>query len=99
MKIDLMQVVKSCLEQLPETRDSDNKLIYAVYRKSGVGKDETFASVINKVINGDLPAFASITRAKRKVVELNPELDCSAPVKAFRQEQEEQYKALARVGR
>ena len=94
-----MSVVKGCLEQIPETRNSDNKLIYAVYRKLGMDMNETFRNVINKVMDGQLPAFASITRAKRKVVELYPELDCDKKVREFRDEQQMQYKALARVGR
>lgn len=96
MALDLTEVVERTLRDYKQTRDSDNKLIYCVMRYYGVGKDATFSQVINMVIEGKLPAFASITRAKRKVVELHPELDCSATVKKFRKEREEAYKAYAR---
>ena len=98
-KDNLLVLVKACLEQVPETRDSDNKLLYAIYRHLGVDSNTSFERVINKVIRGELPAFASITRAKRKVVELYPHLDCSAKVRELRDQQEQAYKSLAKVDR
>ena len=96
MNNTLQDIVEKTLRSIPETRNSDHKLIYAVYRNLGVTKDETFCSVMNKMVNGSLPPFATITRAKRKVVEKHPELDCSAKVREMRNELEEQYKAYAR---
>lgn len=92
---DLAEVVKEVLETTPQTRDSDNKLIYCVMRKCGMQNGESFASVIQKIIDGELPAFASITRAKRKVVELYPHLDCSKEVREMRDEQRGEYMELA----
>ena len=93
---DTATVVEQALTQYREARESDTKLIYLVMRMCGVSKDESFASVMNKMLNGQLPAFASITRAKRKVVEQHPELDCSAKTRELRNAQEEAYKAYAR---
>ena len=90
------EIVESCLRAIPETRDSDNKLIYAVYRKLGMDKDESFKNVIRGIMDGKYPSMASVTRAKRKAVEKYPELDCSAPVREMRNELKEQYKAFAR---
>ena len=94
---DLTMTVKSVLEQCPEARNSDTKLIYGVMRTMGVGRDEAFSSVIRKMLDGSLPAFASITRAKRKVVEICPELDADREIRQMRAEQEEMYKAYSRV--
>lgn len=96
MTNDLTTTVEKVLKAYPETRDSDTKLIYCVYRCYGLPKGETFESVISKLLDNQLPAFASITRAKRKVVETHPELDCSAKVREFRNEQEKIYKEYAR---
>lgn len=96
-KNNLLKEVKACLTQIPETRDSDNMLMYCIYRHYGLEEHATFERVINKIIKGELPAFASITRAKRKVVELYPELDCSAKVRELRDQQEQAYKELAKV--
>ena len=96
MNKDLQSIVEKTLRAIPETRDSDNKLIYAVMRHYGIEKDTTFASVMKSIIDGKLPPFASITRAKRKVVEKFPELDCCAKVRADRDALEEFYKDYAR---
>lgn len=93
---DLSVLVEKALRDYPQTRDSDTKLIYCVMRMCGVSRDESFTSVMLKLLNNELPAFASITRAKRKVVELNPELNCSEKVREFRQEQQEAYKDFSR---
>ena len=86
MNNELQDIVESTLRGLPETRDSDNKLIYAVYRKLGVAKDESFCCVINKIIDGKLPAFATITRIKPPAIkaiakELNVEEESLFPDK------------------
>lgn len=96
MSKDLSSVVEQALRQCKETRDSDTKLIYYVYRLYGLPKGATFETVIAGLLDGKLPAFASITRAKRKIVEQHPELDCSKEVREFRNAQEEAYKAYAR---
>ncbi len=92
---DLAEVVKDVLTQYKDTRDSDNQLIYCVMRKCGMQNGETFASVIQRIMNGELPAFASITRAKRKVVELYPELDCPKEVRKLRDEERGDYMDFA----
>ena len=92
---DLAEIVKEVLETTPQTRESDNKLIYCVMRKCGVQNGESFSSVMQRLIDGELPAFASITRAKRKVVELYPELDCSTETRKLRDEQRGEYMDFA----
>ena len=94
-KIDLAYVVKGVLEQVKEARESDIKLMYCVLRKCGMENGETFASVCQRIMDKQLPTFASITRAKRKVVELYPELDCSAKTRQMRDEERGEYMELA----
>ena len=96
-KLDLLTITKKCLEQSEEARNSDTKLIYHVYRCYGLKQNAPFEVVLHLIMDGRLPAFASITRAKRKVVELYPYLDCSAKVRELRNEQQENYVAMARV--
>lgn len=90
------EIVEKTLRAIPETRESDHKLLYAVYRKMGMDKDESFKNVIRGIMDGKYPSMASVTRAKRKAVEKYPELDCSAQVREKRNELEKQYKAFAR---
>lgn len=94
--MDLTTIVEKVLRQYPETRDSDSKLIYCVYRLYGLPMRSTFEYVVSELIQGNLPAFASITRAKRKLVETYPELDANATVKAYRAQQEAMYEEYAR---
>ena len=96
MSKDLSAIVEDVLRKIPQTRDCNNKLIYCVLRSCGVESNESFTSVINKLINGELPALESITRARRKLVEQHPELDANAKVKELRAKQEEMYKGYAR---
>lgn len=93
----LFERVKYCLTAFKETRDSDNKLIYAVFRTYGMSPTATFASVVNAITEKRLPTFASVTRAKRKVVELHPELDCSSKVRDMRDEQELIYRQMSKI--
>lgn len=95
-KIELAELIKGILEKHREARNSDNVLIYSVMRYYGVQPTTTFAAVMQGIIEGKLPALASITRAKRKVVELYPELDCDAKVRAMRNEQQQEYVAFAK---
>ena len=92
----ITDIVECCLRKIPETRESDTKLMYAVYRQMGMKSDDTVASFFKDVLDGKYPPLATITRAKRKIVEQHPELDCSAQVREKRNELEEQYKAFAR---
>lgn len=96
MSKDLSVIVEDVLRKIPQTRDNNNKLIYCVLRSCGVESNESFTSVINKLINGELPAFESITRARRKIVEQHPELDANEKVKELRAKQEQMYKGYAR---
>ena len=79
MKTDLYKiedVVKEVLELYPDTRKDDFILIYRVYKEINEAAmiRELFCEImINHHMYG-LPAFESITRARRKVQKEYPEL-------------------------
>lgn len=92
----LQAQVEQILKTSPQARDNNNILIYAVFKLYGVEATDNIASMFLKLIDKKLPSFESITRARRKVVELHPELDASARIKALREQQEQEYKEYAR---
>ena len=92
----LQDTVENILRGSADARNNNNVLTWAVFKKFGVKADESWASVVMKLIAHELPSFESITRARRKVVELYPELDADESVRALREQAEEEYKNYAR---
>jgi len=86
----LNKVVKEVLEENPETRRSDIKLIMEVFKRRGVNTSESFATL---AVNGQLAQMESITRARRKVQSDYPELkdDHAAELRAEREEVFREY--------
>lgn len=86
----LNKVVKEVLEDKPETRRSDIKLIMEVFKRRGVNTSESFATL---AVNGQLAQMESITRARRKVQSDYPELkdDHAAELRAEREEVFREY--------
>lgn len=86
----LNKVVKEVLEENPETRKSDIKLIMEVFKRRGVNTSESFATL---AVNGQLAQMESITRARRKVQSDYPELkdDHAAELRAEREEVFREY--------
>jgi len=91
--------VLALLREYPVLRDSDKKLIWAVWTKQnlvqeidGVGIVQTGApiKVIEKHAFYSAPTPESITRARRKIQELHPELRSSAAVQEQKDEKERQ---------
>ena len=75
MRQDYYGQVRCILHNNPRTRD-DDMLLYSVFMaQSGqVGPLETFYEVMNTAKLRKLPSYESITRARRKVQENEPEL-------------------------
>lgn len=92
----LQAQVEQILKTSPQARDNNNILIYAVFKLYGVESTDKVASMFLKLIDKKLPSFESITRARRKVVELHPELDATENVKRAREYTEEEYEIYAR---
>lgn len=82
----LYDTVKELLETIPETRNSDQVLVWTVYGILGYAKDGaiTKASFLHK----NIPPFESISRARRKIQELHPDLQATPAVQAKREEKE-----------
>ena len=79
-KDDIFNVVKEVLEDVPQARESDPYLCFKFYQKvnpnfrPSQGSPMTVNDFFEKLHNRDLPAFSSITRAKRKCMEVYVEL-------------------------
>lgn len=84
-------LVKSILENVPETRDDDFELIYEVAKEFGWGGC-AFGQALTLWRDRGCPSFESITRARRKVQELYPNLRASDKVAEAREEQRREYR-------
>ena len=77
---DIFTNVKEVLEDFPTARESDPYLCFQFYKKVNPdfrpeGKSPMTVNVFFSMLySKDLPAFSSITRAKRKVMEIYVEL-------------------------
>ena len=80
-------LVKSILENNPDTRDDDLELIWCVAREFELTKC-SFTNTIVEWRNRKLPSFEAITRARRKVQELNPSLCSEKRIAEKRRKQE-----------
>ena len=67
-KIDVAVQVKKILETSKDARNNDHVLIYATMRAYGMARDASFAWVLSNIIDGNLPTFATITRAKTALI-------------------------------
>lgn len=60
----VQEMVRTQLEQRPETRNDDRQLIYNLYRDNfGIVNDKW----VNVIFNRDLPNFESIRRCRQKL--------------------------------
>ena len=89
---DYYDKVKRILVMMPSTRD-DDMLLYAVFCEwySIVGRDEPFFHVMKTAKQRGLPSYEGVTRARRKVQELEPYL-CGNRKKARKQEEAEYHR-------
>lgn len=90
-------LVKSILEEVPESRNNDMRLYFEVCRKvNGNILDYPFGRVILRLDRFNLPPFESVRRSRQKVQSEHPELAANDVVQVFRAENEEQYREFAR---
>ena len=91
------EVVKNVLEQYSETRNDNFKLIYSVYREINfkVVTIENFYQVMWYHKEYGLPSFEGITRARRKIMNMYPELKPIKSVEKARKEEEIVYREYA----
>lgn len=83
-------LVKSILENDPDTRDDDFALIYEVAEHYGL-EDCSFGYALKCWKTERMPSFEAITRARRKVQELNPSLCSEERIAEMRRKQEREY--------
>lgn len=77
--LKLKDVVKEALMTLPKTRENDNFLVVKIWGRHFKNNNRKFSETnlidfLTEFSNGDLPSFESITRCRRKLQELHPEL-------------------------
>tara|TARA_R110002020_G_scaffold4272_4_gene18989 strand:- start:958 stop:1266 length:309 start_codon:yes stop_codon:yes gene_type:complete len=69
-----LDLVKFILERSPESRDNDNILLWIVWKKEYPIIETDVQEFKKLFITKQLPAMESITRARRKLQEIYPEL-------------------------
>jgi len=92
MKQTMGDKVKQILTDYPKTREDDNFLyikFLQLYTDIDVHKDLFTIFVYSKEYN--LPSYASIIRARRKIQVDNAELEAPARMKKIREQEEVEY--------
>lgn len=91
------ELVKEILTEEPKARNSDMHLYYMVCLKTNARVlGMPFSQVLMNLKKYNLPPFASVDRARRKVQKLYPELASDKKVKEMREEQEEIYRKYSK---
>ncbi len=80
--------IKKLLEWKPQLRNSDKELLLEVFRIKGVGLTQEQEKMIK-----DLPAFESITRARRKAQENDDNVQAIEEIRQERQVKETEYRS------
>lgn len=82
--------VENAMLEYPETRADDFQLVFRVYEQIvDYIKYLEFREIANNHIEYGLPSFASITRARRKILAKHPELRDEKATKIRLKEQKE----------
>lgn len=84
-------LVKSILEEHPSARENDYALIRFAAKRFGFD-GLTFDDAVSSWAFNKLPSFESLTRARRKVQELYPELRSEERIAEMRAEREREYR-------
>lgn len=90
-------LVKEILIKSPKARNSDAYLYYKVIEKLNRGSsNKPFKEVLFNLEEMGLPLYDTVTRARRKIQEKNPELQGDERVTKRRKENEEVFKEYSR---
>lgn len=90
MKYNIEDLVEQVLERNVKARGDDFILYGAVLRNMGVDIKRSLADIFAHHVELGLPAMESVSRARRKLTELRPEL-ADAKVKEIRQQEQMSY--------
>ena len=75
--LNILPSVKRLLTKIPRLRDSDERLMATMWFKH-IGEDKvkdlTAINLLQKLSDGELPSYESISRCRRKIQEEIPEL-------------------------
>jgi hypothetical protein len=75
-------LILNLLSETPELRSSDRKLLWAVWKHQGIANEHiTYENFIQTATTAE-----SITRARRKIQELHPELQANQTVRLARKQ-------------
>lgn len=92
MKLKKLEpIVKNVLEDNIQARNDNFVLVLEVYKKLDIPVKFEFMGLMLEHSKYELPSFESVVRARRKVVEKNPNLQAVKKVKELRKEQEINY--------
>lgn len=99
MKLEKIEdLVKKILEEYPDSRTSDDVLVFRVYKE--INEDamvrELFCEVLLNRKQYNLPSYKSIERCRRKIFAKYPELK-PKKVTEFREQKEEEYREYSRI--
>lgn len=97
---NLTELVKTIMEQQPETRSSDNLLYIEVLKRT------TSQNVLNMPVwlfyqnltEWQLPSIETVGRCRRKVQQENPHLKAKPEVEGFRYDRETEFIEFAVKG-
>lgn len=100
MRQNMTDLVKSILLENKDARNSDRYLYYLVCMKKfpqvTLGMVSLESYLLDKMIYDTFPDFASVSRCRRKVQELYPQLRADKEVADFREYKEQEYKDYAK---
>lgn len=91
--MQLKNIVFAELNDNPETRKSDAKLIVGCFKRMGIDVSSSFENLAD---NGQLKQMESITRCRRKLQQEHPELR-DVKVAEFRADNEQKFKNFSKV--
>lgn len=79
----IYNLVEKLLKTIPATRNSDKLLFTEVYRYLGAIKQVSWfgdkeAVLLTSLLSGDLPSWETISRCRRKLQELKPDLGATS---------------------
>lgn len=89
MKNNIYDITLNVLENYAPTRSDDFLLFGKVCQVMGLDINKSFRDVMSNHVKYSLPSFESVSRARRKVFELRPDLN---PIAQERADEERQFR-------
>lgn len=100
---NMTELVRTILEEIPETRSSDNLLYVEVLNRytAETGKQTLMLPVWKFFLNlteWGLPSIETVSRCRRKAQQENPHLKATAEVEGWRYDKETEFMRFAVKG-